>query len=60
MSERSGGNNDCGKPQPNSLRSKRTITSQALFGADRQICIRHKDTLYQLRITANDKLILTK
>jgi hemin uptake protein HemP len=36
------------------------IHSRALFGAHRQIRIIHNDDQYILRITANDKLILTK
>lgn len=37
-----------------------SVGSKALFGAHRQIYIRHGDAVYQLRITAQDKLILTK
>lgn len=36
------------------------LGSQALFGPHRRIYIRHGDAVYQLRITAQDKLILTK
>lgn len=37
-----------------------SVVSKTLFGAHRQIYIRHGDAVYQLRITAQDKLILTK
>ncbi len=36
------------------------IGSRALFGARREILIRHEGTIYRLRITSKDKLILTK
>lgn len=36
------------------------LTSSQLFHGARQIFIRHGDAVYQLRITAQDKLILTK
>ncbi len=36
------------------------ITSRELFDDRREIRILHGDTLYRLRITRNDKLILTK
>lgn len=39
---------------------KRRISSQALFGPYREILITHSDDEYRLRITNNDKLILTK
>lgn len=37
-----------------------SVVSKALFGSHRRIYIRHGDAVYQLRITAQDKLILTK
>ena len=36
------------------------IDSQSLFAKGREITIRHGRELYRLRITRNDKLILTK
>jgi hemin uptake protein HemP len=40
--------------------SKGRITSGELFGATRQLVIVHGDDAYTLRITAQNKLILTK
>jgi Hemin uptake protein hemP len=34
--------------------------SELLFGAQREIVIEHAGSLYRLRITQNNKLILTK
>jgi hemin uptake protein HemP len=36
------------------------LTSDELFGARREILIEHGGNEYRLRITSNDKLILTK
>lgn len=36
------------------------VRSQELFGAHRELVIEHAGSLYHLRITQNDKLILTK
>lgn len=36
------------------------IDTRALFGAAREVLIRHGETLYRLRITSKGKLILTK
>jgi hemin uptake protein HemP len=36
------------------------ILSEALFGARRELIIRHGAAEYRLRITKTDKLILTK
>lgn len=36
------------------------FTSSQLFGATREIVIEHSGSEYRLRITSNDKLILTK
>lgn len=36
------------------------IESKDLFGASRVIQIAHGEQVYQLRVTANDKLILVK
>lgn len=40
--------------------SKRTITSAELFGDQQEIIIQHDSEEYRLRITSNNKLILTK
>ena len=36
------------------------IASSALLNGQREILIRHGDSIYRLRHTSNDKLILTK
>jgi hemin uptake protein HemP len=36
------------------------VTTEQLFGQSREIVIRHQGEDYRLRITKNDKLILTK
>lgn len=36
------------------------MTSTELFGAAREIVIEHAGSEYRLRVTSNDKLILTK
>jgi hemin uptake protein HemP len=38
----------------------RSITSEKLFGEEQEIIILHAGEQYRLRITANNKLILTK
>ena len=38
----------------------RTVSSDELFGTETELCIHHKGALYRLRITRQDKLILTK
>lgn len=42
-------------PQP-----PREYTTETLFGNAREVLIRHREQIYRLRITAADKLILTK
>lgn len=37
-----------------------SVSSEALLGVRREMVIRHNGEDYRLRITANDKLILTK
>jgi len=37
-----------------------SIRSAELFGNQRELLIQHAGTYYRLRITSNDKLILTK
>lgn len=39
---------------------KRTITSEELFGCLQEIVILHAGEAYRLRITSNNKLIMTK
>lgn len=36
------------------------ISTEALFGSKREVLLSHEGTLYRLRITSKDKLILTK
>ena len=36
------------------------IEARALFNGQREVTIRFRDQVYRLRITRNDKLILTK
>jgi hemin uptake protein HemP len=38
----------------------RTIESTALMAGAREVMIIHRSDVYRLRLTANDKLILTK
>ena len=45
-------NNDIPFPQP--------IPSDTLFKGDKEVLIVHRGVIYRLRITANDRLILTK
>ena len=40
--------------------SAKTVTSAELFGTLREILIVHAGETYHLRITSNNKLILTK
>ena len=52
-------------PDPHSLseaakRRPRTISSAELLGGQDEIVIQHNGSLYRLRITRQDKLILTK
>ncbi len=42
------------EPQP------RTISSGELLGRENELVISHKGETYRLRVTRNDKLILTK
>jgi hemin uptake protein HemP len=39
---------------------KRIMTSEELFGGANEVIIRHAGEEYRLRVTKNDKLILTK
>ena len=38
----------------------RTISSERLFGSDREIGIEHRGAMYRLKITRQGKLILNK
>lgn len=40
--------------------SRRIISSQSLFGEQREVVIEHGGEEYRLRVTSNKKLILTK
>jgi hemin uptake protein HemP len=40
--------------------SRRRVSSGELFGKQQELVIEHNDEEYRLRITSNDKLILTK
>ena len=40
--------------------SNRTLKTNDLFNGENEITIEHKSEKYRLRITSNDKLILTK
>ena len=40
--------------------TKRTITSRELFSDQQEIIIQHAGEEYRLRITGNNRLILTK
>ena len=42
------------------LQPARTVDSQALFGAARQLLIVHQGETYKLQVTRQGKLILTK
>lgn len=42
------------------LGQPRTVTSGELFGSDSELLIQHNGVQYRLRITRQDKLILTK
>lgn len=43
-----------------SPRSPRRLQASALLGGDRELILLHGDAEYRLRLTSNDKLILTK
>ncbi len=38
----------------------RRLSSRVLFGGRRELLIEHEGALYRLRVTSQDKLILTK
>lgn len=47
-------------PPTGAAESVRTVDSQSLFDGQRELLIAHKGDAYRLRITRQDKLILTK
>jgi hemin uptake protein HemP len=47
-----------GKPAPNG--GIRRIDLRTILGDDREVIICHRDEDYRLRLTSNDKLLLTK
>lgn len=52
-----------GVPSPagqNALSTRNSICSKKLFAADKELVIMHQECCYYLRITKNQKLILTK
>lgn len=49
------------KPRPESAdAATRRVTSQSLLAGERELVIHHQGSEYHLRLTRNDKLILTK
>lgn len=48
------------KSQASPAPSARRISSQALLAGERELVITHEGSEYHLRLTRNDKLILTK
>jgi hemin uptake protein HemP len=46
-----------GAPANNAVRH---IDLQTILGSDREVIIRHRNEEYRLRLTSNDKLLLTK
>ena len=47
-------------PKNGLIAAARSITSEALFAGEREMVIQHAGQEYRLRLTAQDKLILTK
>ena len=48
------------KKPPASVEPVRRVSSQALLKGERELVIEHEGNEYHLRLTRNDKLILTK
>ena len=46
--------------RPQVVQSVRRVDLSTILGGDREIVIRHRDEEYRLRLTSNDKLLLTK
>lgn len=51
---------ECETPCAPSLPIMPRIETSALFARNREVILVHKDQEYRLRLTSNDKLILTK
>ncbi len=49
-----------GEPSPTRKTTENRYDSQALFAGQQEILIEHAGNAYRLRITRQDKLILTK
>ncbi|CAM5244917.1 hemin uptake protein HemP [Rhodanobacter lindaniclasticus] len=47
-------------PSPAEAPAARQVTSERLLGGRRELVIQHQGSQYHLRLTRNDKLILTK
>jgi len=45
---------------PTAHENTRHVSSQSLLGGSRELVIQHQGSAYHLRLTRNDKLILTK
>lgn len=45
---------------PLTVPAQESVSSQHLLNGRREVLIRHGDSVYRLRHTSNDKLILTK
>ena len=49
------------KPEPAAeVRATQRVSSQMLLNGERELVIQHQGSEYHLRLTRNDKLILTK
>jgi hemin uptake protein HemP len=47
-------------PIPEGVAETRRVSSQSLLKGERELVIQHQGNEYHLRLTRNDKLILTK
>ncbi|HET6554949.1 MAG TPA: hemin uptake protein HemP [Dyella sp.] len=47
-------------PAPSTEAPARRVSSQSLLNGERELVIQHQGNEYHLRLTRNDKLILTK
>ncbi len=56
----SGSNEDLRRSAPDEAVCSPLVDSSELFGKGNEILIRHQGTIYRLRITRNDKLIMNK
>ena len=48
------------EPVASVVAAARRVSSQSLLGGGRELVIQHQGSEYHLRLTRNDKLILTK